>query len=217
MGSAPARNVPEVLERITGRYLEHRSNGESFQQFVRSVGKKDLRTMLQDLLLVPAYEVDSSFYSDWGDPREFSMGDLGTGECAGEVVTLTQFNLASAEQLVFEAQIRLDETDYAGADALSYRAMVEAARALVKTEFLDVPGAPDTVVSEFRRRFYDTELFYDKYAGGKFANYLFRRHKSPPQSPTRDTAHQSVEESQLFIEAAHACYERMAREISGVH
>ena len=216
MGSAPARNIPEVLERITGRYLEHRSNGESFQDFVRSVGKKNLRTMLQDLLLVPAYEVDSSFYSDWGDPREFSMGDLGTGECAGEVVTLTQFNLASAEQLVFEAQIRLDDSDFAGADSLSYRAMVEAARALVKTEFLDVPGAPDTVVSEFRRRFYDTELFFDKYAGGKFANYLFRRHGSSPQSPTRDTAHQSVEESQLFIEAAHACYERMAREISGV-
>ena len=142
MGSAPARNVPEVLERITGRYLEHRSNGESFQEFVRSVGKKDLRAMLQDLLQVPAYEVDSSFYSDWGDPREFSMGDLGTGECAGEVVTLTQFNLASAEQLVFEAQIRLDDRDFAGADDLSYRAMVEAARALVKTEFLDVPGAP---------------------------------------------------------------------------
>jgi sulfite reductase (ferredoxin) len=217
MGSAPARNVPEVLERITGRYLEYRSNGESFQDFVRSVGKKDLRAMLQDLLQVPAYEVDSSFYSDWGDPREFSMGDLGTGECAGEVVTLTQFNLASAEQLVFEAQLRLDDMDFAGADSLSYRAMVEAARALVKTEILDVPGAPDTVVSEFRRRFYDTGLFSDKYAGGKFANYLFRRHQSPPESPSRDTAHQVVEESQLFIEAAHACYERMAREISGVH
>ena len=217
MGSAPARNVPEVLERITGRYLEYRSNGESFQEFVRGVGKKDLRAMLQDLLQVPAYEVDSSFYSDWGDPREFSMGDLGTGECAGEVVTLTQFNLASAEQLVFEAQLRLDDMDFAGADSLSYRAMVEAARALVKTEILDVPGAPDTVVSEFRRRFYDTGLFSDKYAGGKFANYLFRRHQSPPESPSRDTAHQVVEESQLFIEAAHACYERMAREISGVH
>jgi sulfite reductase (ferredoxin) len=87
--------------------------------------------------------------------------------------------------------------------------MVEAARALVKTEFLDVPGAPDTVVSEFRRRFYDTELFYDKYAGGKFAMYLFRRHESGPKLKP-DVVHHLIEEAQLFLEACHACQARLA-------
>ena len=68
-----------------------------------------------------------------------------------------------------------------------------------------------SVVEEFRERFYDTELFYDKYAGGKFAHYLFRRHGSSSQAQTQDHARTLVEETQLFIEAAHACYERIAR------
>jgi hypothetical protein len=59
-------------------------------------------------------------------------------------------------------------------------------------------------VNEFRVRFYDTNLLGDRYAGSKFAQYLFRRHDSPPKDHTLDHAHRIVEEAQLFIEAAHA-------------
>ena len=69
---------------------------------------------------------------------------------------------------------------------------------------------PDTVVEEFRKRFYDTELFHDKYARGKFARYLFHRHESPAQEHTAEQAHRLIEEAQLFIEAAHACNDRIA-------
>jgi hypothetical protein len=39
-----------------------------------------------------------SFYSDWGDPREFSIGDIGVGECAGEVVSPIDFELVACER-----------------------------------------------------------------------------------------------------------------------
>ena len=208
MGSVPAKRIPDVLERITGRYVQERTHGQSFQEFISHIGKQDLRNSLEDLMEVPAYEKDSTFYSDWGDPREFTMGDMGIGECAGEVVSLIDFDLAAAERLVFQAQVQLDEGDYAEADRLAYGAMLQAARALIKTEFLDVRDDPDILVEEFRKRFYDTELFHDKYAGGKFAHYLFRRHESSSQTNTQDHAHTLVEEAQLFIEAAHACWER---------
>ena len=32
----------------------------------------------------------------------------------------------------------------------------------------------DQIIAEFTQRFYDTQLFWDKYAGGKFAEYLFK-------------------------------------------
>ena len=169
-----------------------------------------MRAMFEDLMQVPPYEQDTSFYADWGDPREFSIGDMGTGECAGEVVSLVEFDMAAAERIVFEAQLKLEDEDYLGADKLGYEAMLEAAAALIKTEFLDVPNNPETIVREFKRRFYDTQLFHDKYAGGKFAHYLFRRHESAPTEHSRDTSHRLVEEAQLFIEAAHACRERIA-------
>jgi len=210
MGSVPAKSIPKVLDRLTERFVQFRQNGESFQTFVSTVGKKEMRSMFEDLMKVPSYEQAPSFYADWGDPREFSIGDMGTGECAGEVVSLIEFDMAAAERIVFEAQLKLEDEDYPGADKLGYEAMLEAASALIKTEFLDVPNNPETIVTEFRRRFYDTKLFHDKYAGGKFANYLFRRYESPPTEHSRDTSHRLVEEAQLFIEAAHACRERIA-------
>ena len=85
-----------------------------------------------------------------------------------------------------------------------------AAKALVRNEYIDVGDEPDSIVSEFRTRFYDTRLFFDKYARGKFAHYLFNRHNTPNPSPNADSAHRLVEEAQLFIEAAHACDARMA-------
>ena len=207
IGSVPSKNIPEVIERITARYVRERQGAEKFQDFIKRIGKLELRGMIEKLMQVPAYETDHSFFSDWGDPREYSIGDMGTGECAGEVVSIAQFDLADAERLVFEGQLQLDSGNYAQADALAYKAMLQAALSLIKTQFLDVPDDPATVVKEFRTRFYETELLRDRYAGSKFAQYLFRRFEAPPEDHTKDQAHRIVEEAQLFIEAAYACHD----------
>lgn len=170
--------------------------------------------MLEEFMKVPSYEEDPSYYSDWGDPREYTHGDRGVGECAGEVISLVDFNLAGAEREVFEAQILLDENKVEDADNMAYQSMVSAAMALVKTQFLDVPDNPGDIVSEFRKRFYDTELFFDRFAKGKFANYLFSRHERNGGSVAPEAARQLVEEAQLFIEAAHGCQNKMQQEIS---
>ena len=83
---------------------------------------------------------------DWGDPREFTIGDMGKGECAGEIVSLFDFDIQAAERLVFEAQLALDDGDYQKADETAYQAMVQGAKALVKVEYLDVPDDPETIV-----------------------------------------------------------------------
>ncbi|MDA0745914.1 MAG: nitrite/sulfite reductase [bacterium] len=209
MGAVPSKQVPNVVSRITESYIKGREKDESFQNYIRRIGKKKVKEMLDDLTEVPPYELDSSFYTDWGDVRVYSTGDMAKGECAGEVVPMVQFELAGSEREVFEAQIHLDEGAYEQAYDRAYSAMLHAAKALVKTQFLDVPDDPDAIVTEFRTRFYDTELFYDQFAKGKFAHYLFRVHEEEVKAYTRDLAHQVVEETQLFIEAAHSCYGRM--------
>ncbi|MFQ5352288.1 MAG: nitrite/sulfite reductase, partial [Candidatus Binatia bacterium] len=216
MGAVPSRRVPEVVERLTDHYVKQRQDGETFRGFVARIGKKAIRGFLQDLMVVPAYEEDSSFYSDWGDPREFTLSDLGVGECAGEVVAQADFDLAAAEGDVFDAQISLDEGDYDRAGDIAYRSMLEAARGLIRVQFPDVGEDPDGIVGEFKKRFCDTELFYDKYAGAKFAHYLLRRHAEGTSKVDEDYARRLVEEAQLFIEAAHACYLRMLETPAGV-
>jgi sulfite reductase (ferredoxin) len=206
----PSRRIPEAIDRITGRYVRERKGLESFQDFVKRIGKKEMRDMLEDLTKIPPYETDPSFYSDWGDPREYTIGDMGVGECAGEVVSVAQFDLAAADRLVFESQLHLESGDFAQADRLAYRAMLQAALSLVRVEAPEVIDDPDTVVSEFRKRFFETPFFGDRYAGSKFAQYLFNRHASSPEPLTHDRAHRTVEEAQLLVEAVYAGHDILA-------
>ena len=98
-----------------GGVVDHRiftcasaTRSERFQDFVGRVGKKAIKDLLEDLTKIPAHEVDRSYYSDWGDPREFTLVDMGVGECAGEVVSQAEFTLAASERELFEAQLLLD-------------------------------------------------------------------------------------------------------------
>ncbi len=63
--------------------------------------------------------------------------------------------------------------------------MLRAARGLVRLEFADISDDPDQIVDEFRTRFFDTQKFFDPFAGGKFAQYLFAAHRKSRTSPTR--------------------------------
>jgi sulfite reductase (ferredoxin) len=164
---------------------------------------------LEDLTHLPPDTADRSFFSDWGDPREYTLGDMGVGECAGEVVSAFDFDMAAAERGVFDAQVDLDRGDFQRAARTAYLAMVQAAKALVKLDLQDVGDDPDVIVREFTTRFYDTQKFFDAFAGGKFAQYLFAAHASANRPATPDSARYLIDEAQLFIDAAHACYNRL--------
>jgi sulfite reductase (ferredoxin) len=134
---------------------------------------------------------------------------MGVGECAGEVVSLTQFGLAASERKVFEAQLHLDQGEAMQAGQMAYEAMLQAAKALIQHYNIDISEDPEKIIQEFRTRFYDTELFFDPFAGAKFAHYLFRLHEEGQVDTRASVVHQRIEEAQLFIEAAHGCYNRM--------
>jgi sulfite reductase (ferredoxin) len=204
----PSKNVPQVVARLTERYVRGRKNGEHFRDFIKRIGKIELKNMLDDLTRPPSPPTDRSFFRDWGDPREYSLGDLGVGECAGEVVSSVDFGLAAAEREVFEAQLALEEGNVEQAGRKAYESMLQAAKALVKSERADMPDDPHQIIQEFRTRFYDTQKFFDRYAGGKFAHYLFAAHKKADVPYTAESARHLIEEAQLFIEASHSCSSR---------
>jgi len=209
VGAVPAKRIPQVVDRLTGRYVAERLKGETFKDFIQRIGKVQIKNMLDDLTKIPTHDEDPSIYTDWGDSREFTIGDMGIGECAGEIVSHAEFGLAAAERQVFEAQILLDEKSYQQAGETAYASMLKAAQTLVEEVFFNVPKEPDRIVEEFRARFYDTKLFWDEYAGGKFGHYFLRAHEKVGEQYTADEAHRRVEEAQLVIEAAHSCYGKL--------
>jgi sulfite reductase (ferredoxin) len=211
VAAIPSKRVPEALLRITERYVQNRAKGESFQDFVRRVGKKEMKEMLEDLTKIPPHNEAPSYYADWGDPREFTLEDLGTGECAGEVVSQSEFTFAASERELFEAHIFLESGDLDKAAQMAYRSMLSAAQALVRTQLYYVSDDEGEIIAEFRKRFCDTQLFYDKYAGSKFADYLFHAKDTTSREVAIDVdlATQLVQEAQLFIDAAHSCHNKL--------
>jgi sulfite reductase (ferredoxin) len=215
IGSIPSKAIPQVVERLTGRYIKERTEGETFQDFCARIGKKELKATIDDLAKVPPHVTNPEFYTDWGDPREFTIGDMGTGECAGEIISLAEFGFTAAESGAFEAQLLLDEGKYVQAEELAYESMLTAARTLVQLQWADVPKAPDTIVNEFRTRFVDTKIFWDPYHASQFANYLFARHAEGPDTRyTKDTVHKLVEETNLFIDAAHKAHAKFRQSMN---
>ena len=214
IGAVPSKRVPETVDRLLELFTEEHEVGETFRTWVTRVGKKTIKERLKDLLEVPAYEADPTYYIDWHDAREYSIGDIGVGECAGEVVTLTQFSLASAESRVFDASVIVDDPNSTESEAReaageAYEAIVLAAQGLLKHEDPDVKSDPGAVFPRFQREFIETELFFERFIGSKEWGYFQAAHEAGGDARDRDEARRRVEESQLFIEAAHACYTRL--------
>jgi len=216
IGAVPSKRVPEAIDRITRRFVAERKSGEAFQAFIGRIGKAECKKMIDDLGAIPPHDQDPSMYSDWHDPRSYTLGDLGIGECAGEVVTPLEFQLTACEREAFEAQLALEKGDTAAATKLAYEAMLNGAKALLAWRKVFFLATPDGIVEAFRREFYDTELFFDPFAGGKFGQFLFRAHDHGLSEYTAEGAHRLIEETQLFIEACHSCSLRLATQAAAV-
>ena len=210
IGAVPSKRVPEAVTRITSRYVNDREPNESFQAFIRRIGKAECKKLIDDLGDIPPFALDPSFYSDWHAPRTCTIKDMGTGECAGEVISAIDFQLTACEREAFEAQLALEAGDAAKAARIAYEAMLHGAQALLGWRMLPHDGTPDSIVAGFRTHFYDTQHFFDPFAGGRFGQYFFRAHETAEEPKTEEQVHRLIEETQLFIEGCHACYLKLS-------
>lgn len=209
--AVPSKQIPAAVELLTGYYVKERQKDEPFAAFAKRVGKATMREMLEKLKEnPPTPEENPDFYRDWSDTRSYTTGDIGKGECAGEVVSAYEFAMTDAERMVFNAQIHLENGKAQEASDQAYRAMLKAAKALVQIQYDDVSNDAEEIVEEFTERFYDTKVFFDAYAGGKFAEYFFATHAKAGKPADEISAKHTIEEAQLFIEAVHSCYNKGA-------
>ena len=209
IGSIPSKAIPQAVMRITDRFVREKQGAENFQAWCKRMGKKAMKEMIEDLSRVPPHAENPGFYTDWNDPRSFTIGDMAAGECAGEVISAVDFAFRDAESAAFEAQLLIESGEYEKADHQAYEAMLTAARALLLFEQPEAPTDPAGIVGEFRERFVETKLFWDRFHHAQFANYLLARQENPDTRYTHATARQLAEEAQLFIDAAHKCHARL--------
>jgi len=209
IATVPSKRVPEVVDAMTKAFAAGRQGQEKFREWIERIGKREVKKLVDPFTDVPPYDVDPSYYSDWGDPREYTIGDIGVGECAGEVVSFVEMGLSAAERELFEAQVALDEKQAQRAYDLGFRAMLNAARALAREFNPNVADEREEIVAEFKKHLFDTQLFFDKFVGPKFAHFFLRAHEAGKGDGSADAARTMIEEGALFVEASHACYQKM--------
>jgi sulfite reductase (ferredoxin) len=199
----PAKRIPEAIERLTGAYLGRKEADESFQAFIKRIGKKDIKALVKDLTDVAPYEEAPEMYTDWGDAREYTINDIGVGECAGELVETADFGIAEGERLVFEAQVALDGGKGADAAEFAHKAMLSSAKAVTYLKNVDVTSDPDNIIAEFKSKLVEPKIFWDQYVGGKYADYFLDAMAAPVDTADAQAVHRRIEEATLFIEACH--------------
>src|SRR5690606_1680510 len=168
------------------------------------VGRRRVKSLIAELATVPSFDEAPDLYRDWGDPRIFTIGDIGTGECAGEVISPTEFAFAESERFIFEAQLSLDENDVRAAASHALAAMVCAARAVCLPIEPSLGDGVDVVGPAFDRLLGDTGLFDAASPGGRFSRHFVHARKRNGADASAAAARQRIEEAQLFVDAAHA-------------
>ncbi len=79
----PARRIPDAVIRMLGLFRQDRqSMSESFGTFAARVGLPYWQQALQPFTTLPPFQDAPEAYRDWGAETEFSLGDMGPGECA---------------------------------------------------------------------------------------------------------------------------------------
>ncbi|NKB81627.1 MAG: HEPN domain-containing protein [Nitrospirales bacterium] len=144
----PAKNIPAALKDLVALYRQNRTTGESLQTYITRMGKAQLKDYLIPHTLLPTFSEDPTYYYDWEADEEFSMEDLGPGECAGGALEMIDNRILEAEQELYQARVLADKHQYGFAINKAYRAVVAGAKALLVTEGID-PNTDAETLAEF--------------------------------------------------------------------
>ena len=144
----PAKNVPAAIQHLLNLYRKEKENGESLLAFIDRTGKIKLKDELIPYTILPTYQEDPQFYVDWEGDEEFSVEDLGPGECAGGALEMIDNRILEAEQELYQARLLAEKHQYAFAINKAYRAVVAGAKAILVTEGID-PNTDADTLAEF--------------------------------------------------------------------
>ncbi|MBI2885125.1 MAG: nitrite/sulfite reductase [Candidatus Omnitrophica bacterium] len=79
----PAKRIPDAVLRMLELYRKDRTSpDERFRAFSARVGTGYWQQALDSFTTLPPHEQSPEAYRDWGAETEFSLGDMGPGECA---------------------------------------------------------------------------------------------------------------------------------------
>jgi len=103
----PAKNVPLAIKNLIDFYLENKFYKENFNDFIDRIGIEKIKKLIEKFSLL--YNEGIDYAKDWGSEKEFSLEDIGVGECAGIIADRVEALLKEAERIINQAKTHLEK------------------------------------------------------------------------------------------------------------
>lgn len=94
-----AKDLPFFVEELLAHYGKRKSVYSRFSEYINAEGKEIIRKLCDKFRNIPEFEIDKSYYRDWGDSEIFSLAGKGTGECSAGLFDLIEIDLAKLREL----------------------------------------------------------------------------------------------------------------------
>ena len=202
---------PAVVARLTERYASNRQDGERLQEFHRAHRQDGTQKYSGRFDAFARRSVGPFHLQGLGR----SLGNIAwatweVGECSGEVVSAAEFDLAAAERELFEAQVAWERPEKREAGRGAYQAMLRAAKGLVKIDYPIISDDPERIVARISDEILRHAEVLRSFCRRQIRSLPVRRPREVASSPSRRTrSRYLIDEANLFIEAAHSCYNRL--------
>jgi sulfite reductase (ferredoxin) len=153
VGKFPAKHSSNIIETLLQLYQKERVDSEEFSAFVNRVGESRLRAELEPWRVVPSFEVDQTFYQDYGHENErFAVRPGVKGECADKIVAESVPQIDAAREQLSQAEAFLYHKEYEHATRAAYEAAAAAARVPLYSRLVD-PFTSDEALWELENLF----------------------------------------------------------------
>jgi len=153
LGKFPAKNCVKVTQGLLELFEAEKNFGEDFNGFVARTGVERLKRVLKPLQEVPDFEVDPSFYEDYGhEHMPFAVRKGIKGECAGSTVAEKVPTIEIAREWLAQADAYFYHKEYEQAVLAAYEAAAAAARVPLYRRLVD-PFTSAEALWEFENLF----------------------------------------------------------------
>lgn len=151
-----ARDLPDFLLEFLGLYLSKVSNYETFNDYLKSEGKKDLIGIADKYKNIPSFNEDKNYYCDWGDQELFSLAERGAGECSAGFFDLIEVDLKNINSVQKEISVA-NESDKIKIRKLLWDLAFYSSRMLLITKGIE-PKTEIDVFNDFKENFIKSGL-----------------------------------------------------------
>ena len=202
----PAKNVPKAVMEMIRIFREKRKEGELFNTFVERYGREAIVAQLEPFTKMMSHHSVEAYYRDYKGESDFSLDDLGPGECAGTVIDLMENLLRTSRQAIDEARDQVaHQQSQAAPVAIETirRAILRSARALL------IPFGVDSIndgeiLKEFQHKLVEQGLLSERFE--QFTEDLGEWAKAPLLQKDLQAI---FENAVLFVTECREAYDRL--------